>query len=44
MLASAYVISPTDRPPVHDMNENNVEEEPDEFGGVPDDQLNPEQL
>ncbi|CAD8189110.1 unnamed protein product [Paramecium pentaurelia] len=44
LLASAYVISPTDRPPVHDMNENNVEEEPDEFGGVPDDQLNPEQL
>lgn len=37
LLASAYVISPFDRPPVHDVNENNVEEEPDPFDGVPDD-------
>ncbi len=37
LLISAYIISPEDRPPVHDINEANVDEEPDEFGGKPDD-------
>jgi hypothetical protein len=37
LLVSAYIISPEDRPPVHDINEANVDEEPDEFGGKPDD-------
>ena len=37
ILVSAYIIGEGDQAPVHDANENNVEDEPDEFGGVPDD-------
>ena len=37
LLASMYVIGEGDRPPVHDANDNRVEDEPDEFQGIPDD-------
>lgn len=36
LLASLYIIGEGDRPPVHEMNDNKVLDEPDEFGGVPD--------
>ena len=39
-----YIIGEGDRPPVHDANDNRVEDEPDEFEGRPDDQLKPEEL
>jgi hypothetical protein len=36
-LVSAYIIGEGDRPPVHEVGENVVEDEPDEFKGLPDD-------
>jgi hypothetical protein len=45
LLASCYIIGTTDKAPVHDINEvNAVEEEDDEFKGIPEEELTIEQL